>query len=97
MNGSGWLLLRAWNDGSHPLVFDLYPYGTTSPTYVTVGDAQPRSADDAEYFIRWIERVRESASEHGDYNNEAEKAAVLAHLDQARAVFEARRRTPASD
>jgi hypothetical protein len=97
VNGSGWLLLRAWNEDSHPLIFDLYPYGTTSPTYVTVDGAPPRSEADADYFIRWIERIRESASEHADYNNEAERAAVLAHLDQARAAFEARGRTSAND
>ena len=27
----GWVLLRAWNDGSNPGVLDLYPYATTSP------------------------------------------------------------------
>ena len=97
VDGSGWLVLRARNDGSHPLIFDLYPYGTTSPVYVTVGGEPPRSANDAEYFLAWIERIREAASQHEDYNSEAEKAAVLAHLDQARAVFEDRGRTTATD
>ena len=90
VDGSGWLLLRAWNDGSHPLVFDLYPYATTGPVYLTVGGAAPRSAEDAEYFIAWIERIRESAGEHPDYNNDAERAAILGHLDEARRVFESR-------
>jgi hypothetical protein len=97
VKGSGWLLLRAWNERSHPLIFDLYPYATTNPAYLTVGGKPPRSAADAEYFIAWIERIRESASEHDGYNGEAEKAAVLAHLDRARAVFEDRGRTSASD
>jgi Tol biopolymer transport system component len=97
VKGSGWLLLRAWNVRSHPLIFDLYPYATTNPAYLTVGGKPPRSAADAEYFIAWIERIRDSASEHDGYNGEAEKAAVLAHLDRARAVFEDRGRTSASD
>ena len=33
---SGWILLRAWNEDADPLVFDLYPYATTSPIYVDV-------------------------------------------------------------
>jgi Tol biopolymer transport system component len=88
---SGWLLLRAWNDGSHPHVFDLYPYATTTPVYVNIDGKPPRSRDDAEYFIAWIERIRESAAEHPDYNSETERDAVLANLDRAERVFEQRR------
>ena len=88
VDGSGWLLLRAWNEGSHPLVFDLYPYGTTSPVYVTVDGERPRSPEDAEYFIAWIERIRESAANHPDYNTPGERAAVLEHLDHAQRVYE---------
>jgi hypothetical protein len=91
VDGSGWLVLRAWNDGSHPMVFDLYPYATTSPVYVTVDGAGPRSSEDADYFIAWIERIRESAAAHEDYNSEAERATVLANLDRAVRVFEGRR------
>jgi len=86
------LLLRAWNDGSHPLVFDLYPYATTTPVYVTVDGELPRSTEDADYFIAWIERIRESAADHPDYNTDTERDAVLANLDRATRVFEERRR-----
>jgi Tol biopolymer transport system component len=88
---SGWLLLRAWNDGSHPSVFDLYPYATTTPVYVSIDGRVPQSAEDAEYFIAWIERVRESASQHPDYNTDEEREAVLANLDRAQRIFEERR------
>ena len=88
---SGWLLLRAWNDGAHPGVFDLYPYATTTPVYVTVDGKEPVSREDAEYLLAWIERIRESAEEHADYNTEAERDAVLANLDRAERVFEERR------
>jgi hypothetical protein len=91
VNESGWLLLRAWNDGSHPGVFDLYPYATTTPVYVNLGGQGPRSTEDAEYFIAWIARIHESAAPHPDYNTEAEREAVLANLDHARRVFEDRR------
>ncbi|MEX2125308.1 MAG: CehA/McbA family metallohydrolase [Woeseia sp.] len=88
---SGWLLLRAWNDGSHPMVFDLYPYATTTPVYITIGGETPRSTVDADYFIAWIERIRESAADHPDYNTDAERDAVLENLDGAERVFEGRR------
>ena len=31
LGASGWLLLRAWNDGADPIILDLYPYATTNP------------------------------------------------------------------
>jgi hypothetical protein len=91
VDGSGWLVLRAWNDGSHPMVFDLYPYATTSPVYITIDEKGPRSTEDADYFIAWIERIRESAAAHEDYNSEAERGAILEHLDRAVRIFEERR------
>jgi len=91
VDGSGWLLLRAWNEASHPYVFDLYPYATTTPVYVSVDGKAPRSTEDAEYFIAWIERIRESAAEHPDYNSDEERETVLANLDRAQRGFEGRR------
>ena len=93
VDDSGWLLLRAWNEGAHPLVFDLYPYGTTSPVYVSVGGAAPRSPEDAAYFLAWIERVREAAEAHRGYHTPAERNAVLGHIDEARRVYEGMRGT----
>jgi Tol biopolymer transport system component len=86
---SGWLLLRAWNEGADPLVFDIYPYASTSPVYVEVGDAKPRSPADARYFIRWIERLIASAGAREDYNSTREKQRVLEYLQQAKSKFEA--------
>jgi hypothetical protein len=88
---SGWLLLRAWSEGAHPYVFDIYPYATTTPVYVRIDGQAPRSAEDAEYFIAWIERIRESAAEHADYNSDVERRDVLGNLDRAQRVFEGRR------
>jgi hypothetical protein len=91
ISGSGWLLLRAWNDRSHPDVFDIYPYATTNPVFVTVDGKGMRSSADADYFIAWINRVRESAEAHPDYNTAEERKVVLANIDKAIKVFEARR------
>jgi hypothetical protein len=86
---SGWLLLRAWNEGADPLVFDIYPYASTSPVYVEVGGAKPRSPADARYFTRWIERLIASADAREDYNSPREKERVLEYLQQAKSKFEA--------
>lgn len=91
VQSSGWLLLRASAAGPHPDVFDMYPYGTTNAVFVEIAGQEPRSREDAEYFLAWIERVRESAAAHPDYFSERERQRVLAHIDEAAAVFEERR------
>jgi TolB protein len=84
---SGWYTLRAWSANAVEPVLDIYPFATTSPVYVTVGGRPVRSADDARYFSAWIERVEAAAAAHGGWNDEKEKADVLARLASAKAVF----------
>ena len=86
----GWLVLRAWNQMATPDVFDLYPYATTSPVYVTVGGKGVHDAEDADFFLRWIDKVRASAVASHDYNTQAERDAVLKHIDDARREFQKR-------
>jgi Tol biopolymer transport system component len=86
---SGWLLLRAWNDEADPLIFDLYPYATTSPVYVSVDGKRPRSSADAEYFLAWIGRIREAVELHTDYYNDGERASILETLALAEKGYEA--------
>jgi hypothetical protein len=93
IDASGWLVLRAWNEQADPRILDIYPYASTSPVYVTVNHAPPRSTADAKYFARWLDRVIESAGARDDYNNAQEKRATLDYLNEARDIF----RTKAQD
>jgi hypothetical protein len=70
-------------------VQDLYPYATTNPVWIDVEGKPQTAPQDAAYFVRWIDRVIESAAARDDYNTAAEKAAVLDDLRRARAVYEA--------
>lgn len=85
---SGWLLLRASNSAPQTLVQDLYPYGTTNPVWIRTGVPAPAAVEDANYFVRWIDRVIEAASARRDYNTEREREQTLQYLRDARAVFE---------
>lgn len=87
---SGWIVLRAWNDHATPDVFDLYPYASTNPVFVAIGGEPIRSRQDATFFIKWIDKVRVAAAANRDYNSQAERDAVLKHIDAARKVFEQR-------
>lgn len=88
---SGWITLRASSKTASPDVFDLYPFAVTSPVYLTVGGRPARSRDDAEFFLKWIDRVEDFAKSSEAWNNPAEKKAVLAHIAAARREFERRR------
>jgi hypothetical protein len=72
-------------------VLDLYPYATTSPVYLTVAGRPARSAEDAEYFLRWIDRVEVAVQASRDWNSDAERDGTLELIARARAEFEGRR------
>jgi hypothetical protein len=84
---SGWLVLRAWGDGPKEPVLDMYPFASTSPVYITVGDTPVHSHDDAIFFVQWIDRVDQAADVHAGWNSTAERDAVRALLARARAVY----------
>jgi len=84
---SGWYVLRAYSDRVEMPVLDLYPFASTSPIYVRVGDQPVRSAEDAQFFVRWIDRVEQATRASTAWNTPAEQAGVLRALAQARAVF----------
>ena len=87
VNGSGWYVLRAYSDRAEMPVLDLYPFASTSPIYVRVGDQPVRSIEDAKFFVRWIERVESATRASTAWNTPAEQAGVLRMLAEARAVF----------
>jgi hypothetical protein len=83
VDAGGWLLLRAWNDGSDPQVLDLYPYATTSPIYLELPGGAPPAPKDAAYFVAWMERVLAAAEARGDYNTPREREETMAYLKRA--------------
>ena len=87
----GWLLLRAWNDHADPDIFDIYPYATTSPVFLTRPGSDLHCGKDADYFIAWVDRLAAAAKDHPDYNTTAERELTLAQIAAARKVYEARR------
>ena len=85
---SGWILLRAWNDGADPQVLDLYPYATTSPVYLQLPAGLPPDPTDAAYFVAWLDRVIADAASRDDYRTGRERDATLDYLRKARSHFE---------
>jgi len=84
---SGWYVLRAWSERARTPVLDLYPFASTSPIYVRVGDQPVRSLEDAAFFVRWIDRLLDAVRRHADWNTPAERSATLRLFEDARAVY----------
>jgi TolB protein len=87
VEASGWYVLRAWSDRPRLPILDLYPFGSTSPIYVQVGDTPIRSREDAEYFLKWLDRLDSAARAHTGWNSDAEREKVIAMLRAAREVY----------
>ncbi|MDB6162211.1 MAG: hypothetical protein JWO04_5917 [Gammaproteobacteria bacterium] len=91
VTGNGWLLVRAWNDGAVPEVFDIYPYGTTNPVFFRTEGTATHCGPDADFFLKWLDRLQAAASVHQGYNTPAEREATLREISAAREVFTQRR------
>jgi TolB protein len=85
---SGWCVVRASSDKSEYPILDNYVYATTSPIYVTVGGKKPASHEDAEYFVKWMDRTMAMASKYGYWNSDAEKGFALKRLGEAKKIYE---------
>jgi TolB protein len=88
LDKSGWCLLRAWSEKSEYPILDAYLYGTTSPIYVTVGGGATTSREDAQYFLTWIDRLRDAGQHNQDWNTESEKNSVMELFSEAAKVFQ---------
>jgi Tol biopolymer transport system component len=88
LHESGWCVLRAWSDKAQYPVMDHYAYGTTSPIYIDIAGAKPRSPEDAKYFAAWITRTIEITAAYPDWNSAQEKELVLRRLNEAKQIYE---------
>jgi TolB protein len=84
---TGWCVLRASSDKPEHPVLDDYVYATTSPIYVSVVGSVPKPADDAAYFIAWIDRLVEATKANRNWNTAAERISVLQTLDRSRQIY----------
>lgn len=84
---SGWYSLYAegpeykWLDAE-------YPQAVSNAIRIYVGDAPIRNRASAEYFDRWIVKLRAMAEEWPWWRSEKEKAHVYAQFDEARRVHQ---------
>ena len=85
---SSWITLQVHTGGIVHPIDDRFLQATTNPIWVTVGDRPIRSAESADYFIRWIDKLAGMAEEHPGWRSAREKEFVLGEFQEARAVYE---------
>lgn len=90
---TGWYVLRAYSDKPRLPVLDLYPFASTSPIYVQVGSAPQRSAEDARYFLKWIDLLAARVQADTSWNTPAERDRARSTIASARDEF-TRRASP---
>ena len=84
---SGWLALRA----SGKAVADVRAaqvLAHTSPVYVVIGDQPAGSVEDAQYFVGWIERLRNAVLQRGRFPDKRSQVEMEADLDAARQFYQ---------
>ena len=83
---SGWLAVRATGP-AHPDNPGGAAYAHTSPVYVEVAGKPPAAREDAQFFLKWIDRLDVALRERDRLPTAEDKAHVAAQLEAARAVY----------
>jgi hypothetical protein len=83
---SGWFSLYAEGPRTDLLDVD-YPQAATNAIRIYVGEEKIRNRASAEYFIRWIEKLKVMAEEWQWWRSQAERDHVLAQFEEARKVY----------
>ena len=82
---SGWIAARAISTAPDGRPRQAH----TSPIYVRVDGKPTASKKDAEYMVRWIDRLAEIARTPGRYPSDDQRSGVLTTFQEARGVYEA--------
>jgi TolB protein len=91
VTSSQWFLARAYSDRPRLPILDLYPFASTSPVYVTIGNAPPSCGEDAEYFLRWINLLSQRVRADTSWNSSVERDRTLGLISRAHEEFIRRR------
>jgi hypothetical protein len=89
---SCWFALRVQGPRD-PWVIDDAVFAHTSPVYVTVDGAPRRSAEDAAYFVEWIDRLIAMTQMKGRFESDADRDAVIAEFRAGQAYYAAQTAT----
>ena len=91
IGGSGWIHLRVTGGRGDRWPLDTsYPQAFTNPVWVTVAGQPIRSAEAADYALRWIDKLQAMAEEWPGWRSDREREHVYAQFEEAREVYRRR-------
>ena len=91
IGGSGWVHLRVEGDPEERWPLDArYAQAFTNPVWLEVGGQPVRSAEAAEYAIRWIDKLQDMAEDWPGWRSQREKDHVYAQFEEARQIYRRR-------
>ncbi|MGH7677286.1 MAG: CehA/McbA family metallohydrolase, partial [Gemmatimonadaceae bacterium] len=91
VSANGWFLARAYSTAPRLPILDLYPFASTSPVYLTVGNTATACGADAEFFLRWINLLSQRVRADTSWNTASERENTLSLISQAHQEFIRRR------
>ncbi|MBM3737923.1 MAG: hypothetical protein FJW39_19245 [Acidobacteria bacterium] len=81
---SGWLSLRVRAQYGRDPIRRPFPFAATMPVWVTVDGKPVRSREDAEFFVKWMDRTLNNAMLTGTFNNDQERTETRRQYEDAR-------------
>jgi hypothetical protein len=86
VSASGWYSLYA-EGPAHSYLDVSFAQAATNAIRVYVGDQRIRNRESAEYFVRWVDKLKSMAEAWPWWRSEAEKKHVFSQFDEARAIY----------
>jgi TolB protein len=88
LDRSAWIALRATGPWNRLVLNDAYAFAHTSPVYVYLGDQPVASAEDARFWMDWIDKLIARTQQRGRFATAERKNEVLALFRRARDFYE---------
>jgi hypothetical protein len=85
VDGSGWFGVQTRAQYGRTPIRRPFPFAATMPVWVIVEGKPVQSAEDAGFFVQWIDRSLASAMAQAAWNNEQEREATRRQYEEAKA------------
>jgi hypothetical protein len=90
IDSSCWIAARVKGPWNRMLLNDSYAFAHTSPIYVVVGGKPIGLAEDARFWMEWIDKLIQRVEARGRFSNEQRKREVIELFRKAREVYASR-------
>jgi hypothetical protein len=87
VNRSSWIAARALGPWSRLVLNDIQAYAHTSPVYVVVADEKIASAEDARFWVEWIDKLIVQVNTRGRFATPERRKEVVELFQRAQEIY----------